>query len=192
MKVKIQSSAPAQGISPASHPDALRRLQEVRDLLVRSHEDLQGCLEAVLDAALFVTGAPRGNLQLFDGEGLRIAVQRGFERPFLDFFAIVRNEEDSACGTALEHATRVMVHDVKASDIFVGTSALAVLLEAQVRAVVSAPLVSSAGRVVGMVSTHFGSPHTPGERELSLLDLLARQAADYLERRASEMSRSIR
>jgi GAF domain-containing protein len=182
----VQSSAPQRRISPASHPDALQRLRAVRDLLVRRDEDLQGCLEAVLDAALFVTGAPRGNMQLFDGEGLRIAVQRGFERPFLDFFAIVRNEEDSACGTALEHATRVMIHDVNSSDIFVGTPALAVLLEAQVRAVVSTPLISSAGQVLGMVSTHFASPHTPSEQELALLDLLAGQAANYLERRASE------
>jgi GAF domain-containing protein len=178
--------APQQGTSPASDVDALERLLAVGDLLVRGDKDLQGCLEAVLEAALFVTGAPRGNLQLFDGEGLRIAVQRGFERPFLDFFAIVRNDEDSACGTALSHARRVMVHDVNSSDIFVGTPALAVLLGAQVRAVVSTPLVSSAGQVMGMVSTHFASPHTPSERELALLDLLARQAANYLERRASE------
>ena len=164
----------------------MRRLLAVGDRLVRAENDIRGCLESVLEAALFVTGAPRGNLQLFDGEGLRIAVQRGFERPFLDFFAMVRNEEDSACGTALEHAKRVMVHDINSSDIFVGTRALAVLLEAQVRAVVSTPLVGSAGQVLGMVSTHFASPHTPSERELALQDLLAQQAANYLERRASE------
>ena len=184
---KLQSSTPQQGTSPASDVDALQRLLAVSDLLVRPNKDLQECLEAVLETALFVTGAPRGNLQLFDGEGLRIAVQRGFERSFLDFFAIVRNEEDSACGTALEHAKRVMIHDITSSDIFVGTPALAVLLEAQVRAVVSTPLVSSAGQVIGMVSTHFASPHTPSERDVVLLDLLARQAANYLERRASEL-----
>ena len=183
---KLQSLTPQRGASPASDIAALRRLVALGDRLARPERDLQGCLEAVLEAALFVTGAPRGNLQLFDGEGLRIAVQRGFERPFLDFFAIVRNEEDSACGTALEHAKRVMIHDINSSDIFVGTPALAVLLEAQVRAVVSTPLANSAGKVVGMVSTHFASPHTPSERELALLDLVARQAANYLERRASE------
>lgn len=180
---KLQSS---QGASPASHLDALQRLLAVRELLARPGQSLQRCLEAVLEAALFVTGAPRGNLQLFDGEGLRIAVQRGFERPFLDFFAIVRHEEDSACGTALGHAQRIMVHDVKSSDIFVGTRALTVLLEAQVRAVVSTPLVGSPGQVIGMLSTHFASPHTPSEHELAHLDLLASQAANYLGRRASE------
>jgi PAS domain S-box-containing protein len=33
-----------------------------------------------------------------------------------------------------------------------------------------------------MISTHFARPHRPGERELRFMDLLARQAADYLER----------
>jgi PAS domain S-box-containing protein len=43
-----------------------------------------------------------------------------------------------------------------------------------------------------MLSTHFGMPHRPGEGELQLTDLLARQAADYLERkRAEEALRSL-
>jgi PAS domain S-box-containing protein len=34
-----------------------------------------------------------------------------------------------------------------------------------------------------MISTHFSAPHRPSERELRFVDLLARQAADYLERK---------
>jgi two-component sensor histidine kinase len=37
-----------------------------------------------------------------------------------------------------------------------------------------------------MISTHFQLPHRPSERELRLIDLLARQAADYLARKRSE------
>jgi len=37
-----------------------------------------------------------------------------------------------------------------------------------------------------MVSTHFATPHQPSERELRFMDLLARQAADYVERKRSE------
>jgi PAS domain S-box-containing protein len=48
------------------------------------------------------------------------------------------------------------------------------------------PIVSSDGRVFGMISTHFRVPHRPSERELRLVDLVARQAADYLERKEAE------
>ena len=40
-------------------------------------------------------------------------------------------------------------------------------------------------------STHWRAAHTPGERELRLLDVLARQAADYFDRsRAQEALRA--
>jgi two-component sensor histidine kinase len=37
-----------------------------------------------------------------------------------------------------------------------------------------------------MISTHFSEPHRPDERELRLMDLLARRTADYLERKRAE------
>ena len=58
-----------------------------------------------------------------------------------------------------------------------------------VRAVQSTPLISSSGAVSGMVSTHFGCPHKPSDRECRILDLLARQVADFLERKRGEEQR---
>ena len=51
---------------------------------------------------------------------------------------------------------------------------------------ISTPLISSAGNRLGMISTHFREPHHQSERELGFMDLLARQAADYLERKRAE------
>src|SRR5262249_4568695 len=42
------------------------------------------------------------------------------------------------------------------------------------------------GRSVGMISTHWREVHHPSERELRLLDVLARQVADLIERRTAE------
>ena len=87
---------------------------------------------------------------------------------------------------ALQSAERVIVQDVTQSEIFAGQPSLDILLEAGVRAVQSTPLISSAGTAFGMISTHFSRPHRPNERDLRLMDLLARQAADYLERKKVE------
>jgi two-component sensor histidine kinase len=81
---------------------------------------------------------------------------------------------------------RVVVEDVTTSEIFVGQPSMNVLVQAGVRAVTSTLLISSAGNRLGMISTHFREPHHPSERELAFMDLLARQAADYLERKRAE------
>jgi two-component sensor histidine kinase len=80
------------------------------------------------------------------------------------------------------------VEDVRQSDIFAGKPSLDVLLNAGVRAIQVTPLISSAGKTLGMLSTHFKKPFRPGERELRFVDLLARLAADYLERKQSEQT----
>jgi two-component sensor histidine kinase len=81
---------------------------------------------------------------------------------------------------------RVIIEDVTTSEIFVGQASIDVLIDAEVRAVISTPLMSSRGNLLGAISTHFREPYHPRERELGLMDLLARQAVDYLERKRTE------
>ena len=53
--------------------------------------DLQAGLQEMLAASIELLGADMGNIQLLDEERgvLAIHAHRGFERPFLDFFAEV-------------------------------------------------------------------------------------------------------
>jgi len=151
-------------------------------------DDLTHCLQETLDAGIAILSGQKGNIQIFDpaSGALTIAVHRGFQSPFLDFFRKVRDEDDSACSSAMQASNRIIVEDVLQSEIFVGKPALQVLIDAGVRAVVASPLIATSGAVLGMISIHFSSPHRPGERELGLLDMLVRQAADYLEIREHE------
>ena len=127
-------------------------------------------------------------MQLFaaNSGSLAIAAQRGFTDAFLSFFARVRDDDASACGRAMRSAGKVIVEDVTDSEIFAGQASQQVLIDAGVRAVLSVPLKSSAENLLGMISVHFRAPHRPDERNLRLLDLLARQTADYLERKRAE------
>jgi PAS domain S-box-containing protein len=166
----------------------MAQLHEVSIRLARE-DDLPSLLERFLDAAIRITGADRGNLQLLDESGgLTITAQRGFDQPFLDYFNRVHTRESAACSSALSRRERVIVEDVASSALFAGAPAREVLLEAGVRAVQSTPLLSRTGRVLGMVSTHYRVPCRPEERDLKLLDLLARQAVDTLERTWSEQA----
>jgi PAS domain S-box-containing protein len=168
---------------------ALTRMQDLSTRLIQANA-FSDLLKEILDAGITITAADMGNIQLVTSDGmLQIAAQRGFQAPFLEFFESV-HQGRAACGAALEKGERVVVEDVAVSPLFVGTPALEVMLRAGARAVQSTPLVSRSGRLLGMFSTHYHAPHKPSDRDLSLLDVLARQAADLIERKRSEEIRA--
>ena len=136
--------------------------------------------EAALSAALCATDTDLGNVQLLDSSGaLRISAQRGFQRPFLEFFAEVKGAE-SACGVALILGRQYCVSEVQAHPVFSGTAACDVMLEAGARAVESSPIMSSTGVPLGMLSVHHRQPGTPDECVLALLARIARRAGALL------------
>lgn len=163
---------------------AMSRMQQLSTRLVQAG-DFGQLLEEIIDAAMEITGAEMGNIQLLEHGSLRIVSQHGFDPAFMDFFNSVHCGQ-AACGTALQNRERVIIEDVAQSPIFAGTPELDAMLAAGARAVQSTPLVSRSGRVLGIFSTHYRSRRRPGERELRLLDLLARQAADLIERKQAE------
>jgi PAS domain S-box-containing protein len=171
---------------------AMRRLNEIGTRCAKDGNDVDGCLGEILKVAIEISGADKGNIELIDSDSgkLRLAVHSGFEEPFLTFFATV-DHNAFACGRALHAQQRVMVEDITESEIFAGQPSLKILLDAGVRAVQSTPLISSGGTLLGIISTHFENPRRPTEQELRLMDLLARQSADYLERRRVEKEREL-
>jgi hypothetical protein len=142
---------------------------------------LQEQLDFALSAALRITG-DIGNVQLFDPLrcSLRIASQCGFGDDFLSFFGET-HEAEAACGTALLRGARVIVEDVAADPIFIGTEACQVMLAAGARAVQSTPLRSSSGAPLGIISTHYHQPTRPSDADLRIIDRLARQTASLIE-----------
>ena len=170
-----------------SQLDAMARLNAIGQLCLRSGKEIDGVLGEVVETAVFLTGADKGNLQLFDAacDGLKLVAHRGFKDPFLKFFHVVTIQA-AVCELAMRSRRRVIVPDITKSEVLVGSSSLQILLEAGVRAVQSTPLVSSSGMLLGMISTHYSVPTEPTEPQLALMDLLARQTADYIERKQAE------
>lgn len=163
---------------------AMTRMQQLSTRLVQA-EEFPVLLGEIIDAGIEITRADMGNIQLFEDGALKIVVHRGFDAAFLDFFETVF-EGSGACGTALRSGERIIIEDVTQSPIFAGSPALEVLRAAGVRAVQSTPLISRSGERLGIFSTHYGTAQRPGARELRMLDLLARQAADLIERKRAE------
>lgn len=138
-------------------------------------------LGGVLDAAIALAGADFGNIQLLGANGhLKIIVHRGFPDWWVEYWNEVQAGQ-GVCGSALAQGERVIVEDVAKSPIFVGTPSLDIQLKASIRAVQSTPLRDRSGRLLGMFSTHYRTPHRPEQRTLELLDLLAAHAVALIE-----------
>jgi GAF domain-containing protein len=178
--------AEATAAELASDLVAMTRLHQLSTRLIQAGE-LNALLGEIIETAIDLTRANKGNIQLFQGGVLRIMEQRGFDSRFLDYFNQVEHGK-AACGTALQRKERVIIEDVATSPIFAGTTALDVMLAAEARAVQTTPLVNRSGWILGMISTHYSMPQRPSERDLRLLDLLARQAADLIERNQNEQA----
>jgi len=83
---------------------------------------------------------------------------------------------------ALAVGHRVVVPNIECSDFMAASADLDFSRRAGIRAMHSTPLVSRSGQLLGMISTHWQKLHSPAEHELRALDVLARQAADLIER----------
>ncbi len=155
-------------------PEAMRRLHDLT-------EDLDGLprlgalLPRLLDGALSLMGADFGTVQLLDPVtgSLWLVTQQGFGPDFLDYFAVV-DDGHSAC-------TQAVIADVTTDPDFAPHREIAAA--AGVRAVQSTPMADYAGRLIGVVSTHFARPYRPPAWDLQVMALYGDAAGEAIARR---------
>jgi PAS domain S-box-containing protein len=165
----------------------LKLLQETSTELIQQ-ENVGSLYEKIIDAAVAIMRSDYASMQLLDltTNELVLLAFRGFNPQAAQFWQRVRAESESTCGVALRMGKRVLASDVEKCDFMAGTDDLATYVQTGIHAVQSTPLLSRAGQTIGMISTHWSRIHTPTERDFQVFDVLARQAADILERRRSE------
>jgi len=166
----------------------LRHTRLLRDVAARivADDNLPSVYEEILIAAISIAGADAGTIQLLDPatQELRFAALHGFTPEMSSHFERVDASSQSPCGMALARGERVfMDFDPTVPDPD-GSNRLH--YDYGLRSAQSTPLISRTGQPLGMFSTHWRETHRIAERELRFLDLLARQAADLIERTRSE------
>ncbi|MFF2097649.1 GAF domain-containing protein [Streptomyces sp. NPDC058202] len=126
-------------------------------------------LQAALRRVLHITETGMGNVQLAEHGMLRLEKHTGLNEQFTDFFAFVQ-DSTTACAQAARQRQQVTVKDVESADIFDEDSRQAIL-QAGSHAAHSLPLISRAGQVIGLISSHHEHPpvrvqpaaaHSPG------------------------------
>jgi PAS domain S-box-containing protein len=170
----------------------MQLLQNISSELILQDRS-EGLFEKILEAAQAIMGADFATLQKFYPERgekgeLLMTASRGFDEKADNYWEWVRADWNTTCGIALRTRERVIIPDMEKSASATGSKEQRLLLEDGIRAGQTTPLFSRAGELLGMISTHWRKPHEPSKRDLSLLDILARQAADLMEKKIIEES----
>jgi hypothetical protein len=147
---------------------------------ILAQTDMHLALLGLLDEAIAVDGATKGNVQLVQRKTglLRLEVQRGFSAEFLQLFEFVRSDDFCACGRAFGSKKRVHVPDIFKEKSYAPFVSIAVANG--YLAVQSTPILGTDDSVLGIFSTHFSTKH-----------VLSREAKVALDRYASRMSEVI-
>lgn len=153
--------------------------------------NIEALYEKIVDAAVAVMRSDYASMQMLfpergSGGELHLLAFRGFNPQAAKFWEWVRADSESTCGAALRTGKRVIAADIANCEFMAGSEDQQTYLQTGIRACQTTPLMGRGGNVVGMISTHWRVPHQPSERDFRLLDILARQAADLIERTRNE------
>lgn len=142
--------------------------------------------QKIVDNAIELMQSDYASMQMLfpergSGGELRLLAFRGFNPQAAQFWEWVRADSKSTCGIALREKSRVVVADIAACDFMAGSEDLRTYLQTGIRACQTTPLIGRGHDIVGMISTHWRTPHQPSERDFHLFDTLAAQAADLID-----------
>uniref|UniRef100_UPI0025F41537 sensor histidine kinase n=1 Tax=Chamaesiphon sp. GL140_3_metabinner_50 TaxID=2970812 RepID=UPI0025F41537 len=166
----------------------MQKLQQISSQLI-GQDNVDALYQQILDAAISLMCADLGIVYMFDPDSneLHLLASRGLPSAAAEFWQCVNiDATNTASGRAVTSCERIFVSDVETCDELVGTADLDYARLSGIRSVQSVPLISRNGRIVGTICTQWRTPHQPSARRLRLLDVLARQVADLLDRKLAE------
>jgi len=147
--------------------------------------------EKIIDAVVAILRSDFACMRMAAAEGdanpeLKVLAFRGFSTAGMNKWDCVRVDSVALYREVLRTGARVIIDNIDQSDLLAGTPDLAICQMVGIHAVQCTPLFSRRGAFVGVITTYWRERHRPPERDLRLLDILARQAADLLESKQAQ------
>ena len=189
-RAKAQAALKESRAELRAELDGAKLLQSV-SLVFFHEEDIQALYDKIVDAAARIMQSQAASLQVYYPDhgrtgGLKLLAYKGLDQAAADAWEWVDITAGTPCATAWRTGRRVFVKDVKSCDFMARANAAAGFINAGINSTQATPLYSRGGQLLGMISTHWHKRHQPLEQQMRFLDVLARQAADLIERRQSE------
>jgi len=163
-----------------------KQLQKVSGQMIKQQQ-IEAVYMQIVEATVVLLRSDCASMQMVVPEtgDLLLLAQKGFAAGSANGWRRVSRDGGTTCAEAFRIGERVIVPDLEHCH-FVKKEDLVSYQRSAIRSVQSTPLFSRAGELVGMISNHWRKVHEPSKRELRLLDVLARQAADLIESKRAD------
>ncbi len=179
---KRESELKATRQDLAKEVEALNKLHMISCRYIR-RDNTRQIYNEMLDAAIGLTQAEKGIVLFFDevAGSFKTIAKCGFEESFLQHFEKITYSLYfcERKGLGIE---RTIIKDVENGPFLCEMPGKTLLLNENIHSMQWSPMISSSGKLVGFLCTQYRSSHIFKSRELRMLDLLSRQAADVIER----------
>jgi GAF domain-containing protein len=174
-------STPSPGSGPLLFSEAAFRTLDAFQGQLRGAANVQSVAETIVDGIVHLHKSDFASVQLFDelSDELFIVAQRGFRVDLLGpYLRIAARPDQYLSGRAACSRTPIVIDDAFAAVEYpsVRTSAAAT----GYRAVQATPMITSEGRLVGVMATHFARAHACARLDMPMTQFYARLAANAL------------
>lgn len=166
----------------------IKQLQQISNLIIDDEGNIEDLYHILLRSVMQMMHADFASLQLLipQTKELLLLSSVNFHPDSAKFWKYVNAGSTSTCGVALANNVRVIIEDIEHIPFEMDKGDYEAYRLSGIVAVQSTPLISRTDKQVGMMSTHWKTPHKPSEREFGLYDIVARQVADLIERKQAE------
>jgi signal transduction histidine kinase len=181
------ASDPSMSIEQLEAELADARLLHRLSIELIQEDGTAGLYKKIVEAAVAIMRSQYATMQmLYPEKGsigkLRVLACSGFTPEAEKYWEWVYSYTGSSCGQVLRTGKREVIPDFRTCEFMQDKPTLPIFIEGGIFSAQSTPLYSRTGKLLGMISTHWNYAHNPPRRHLDLLDILARQAADLIER----------
>lgn len=165
--------------------NAMNRLHGISTRFVQE-ENLNQLLDEIIDAAMEITRADMCAIQSIEPQtgSFRIIAQKGYSPELMNHVESTHSRR-SVFKAMMKLDFHMVLDDAAMRPAGMCDRGQETMLSMGVQALQGTPLMSRSGKKIGMLTTMFRLPHQSTGRELRMLDMLARLAADIIERSQS-------
>jgi signal transduction histidine kinase/ActR/RegA family two-component response regulator len=162
-------------------------LQAISAGLMREAEP-NALYKQILDAATTILRADVACIQTARTGELDLVEWKGVDAESARFWQRIGWDAATSCAVAARTGQRFIIVDTEQCELLAGRAELDAFRRSEIRAMQSTPLTTRSGELVGVLTTHWRAPHEPTADELRLFDVLARMAADLMERSRTDQA----
>jgi PAS domain S-box-containing protein len=173
-------------LSEASLAAELEDARSLHDLSTTLFENdsAEKLFDHIVRAAMRLMKSDAASLQIFDPDSnaLRLLAHRNLHSESADFWRSIEAGGTSTASLAFDSGKRVMADNVETDERFADTADVVEYRRSELRSMQSTPLLARDGRLIGVISTFWKDEQHTSLINFTLFDVLARQAADAIER----------